>query len=198
MIVLLNIPPHVRLVAVTKGRNVQEIETLIHQGYLWFGENRLQEIEEKWPKLLKTYPTVKLQFIGNLQRHAIPRTLNLCHSILSVDRISVLDKIAQHLCKDKDMEILIQVNLSGEKQKGGCTEEELPTLLSHAKLHNLQIHGLMTMPPLGTDPRQIFKKLKELTDVYHLKDVSMGMSDDYKIAIEEGATQVRIGRALFS
>ena len=196
-LVPLNIPSHVRIVAVTKGRSIQEIEKLIHQGHLWFGENRIQEIEEKWPNLLRTYPKIRLQFIGNLQRHAIPKILNFCHSIISVDRTSVLDKIAKYLPHDKNREILIQVNLSGEKQKGGCAEEELPSLLSYAKKLQLPIHGLMTMPPQNTDPRSLFRKLKELANAYHLKEVSMGMSDDYEIALQEGATQIRIGRALF-
>lgn len=195
---LLTLPPHVRLVAVTKGRSVLEIETLIEQGHTWFGENRIQEILNKWPDLLQKYPHVKLQFIGNLQRHAIPTIIQHCRSIISMDRPSLLDKIAQYLPHDKKFELLIQVNIAGESQKSGCSVEDLPTLLHHAKSKNLTIHGLMTMPPLHGDPRPVFKKLKELAEQYHLKEISMGMSDDYIIAVEEGATQVRIGRALFS
>jgi pyridoxal phosphate enzyme (YggS family) len=183
---------------VTKGRTSADIENLIKQGVNWFGENRVQEIQEKWPELKASYPHVKLQFIGRLQSNKAGVAVHLCDSIISLDRPSLVDAVAQSLAKNpKHMEFLVQVSLAGETQKGGVSPEKLGELLDYCQSKELTINGLMTIPPLEGDPKPIFKKLHQLCAQYHLKEISMGMSDDYEDALREGATQVRIGRALF-
>ena len=187
-----------RLVAITKGRSVHEIEALIRDGHLWFGENRLGEIQEKWLHLKHKYPKAKLQFIGRLQSNKVREIVELCDGIISIDRKSIVEALAKALKEHpKDIELLIQVNVSGEEQKGGVTIAEFPDLLHDALLKGLKIKGLMTMPPQSVDPTPYFEKLRDIAYAYGLPELSMGMSDDYKIAMTCGATQVRIGRALF-
>lgn len=192
------LPPYVRLVAVTKGRTADEIESLIKQGASWFGENRIQEIKQKWPALKARYPHLKLQFIGRLQSNKAVEAIALCDGIVSIDRVSLVDALAEALSKNpKPIELLIQVSLAGETQKGGVAPEKLSELLNYCKTKGLTINGLMTIPPANENPRPFFKQLHQLCEHHKLKECSMGMSEDYEIALEEGATQVRIGRVLF-
>lgn len=194
----LPVPSYVRLVAVTKGRPVSDIEFLIQKGQLWFGENRLQEIQEKWPILREKYPHVKLQFIGQLQSNKAALALFLCDSIIGIDRPSLVNALATALLKNpKNVEFLVQVNLAKESQKGGVAPGDLDDFLEFCSKRGISVAGLMTLPPVDADPRPYFKNLKELCLSYSFVECSMGMSDDYAIAIEKGATQVRIGRKLF-
>ena len=199
----MGVPSSVCVVAVTKGRSFYEVEDLLKKGHRLFGENKIQEIERKWPVLLQTYPEAQLQFIGRLQRNKVDVALSFCHSIASIDRLSLVEKIAQ---KQESMphtsirtkEFLIQVKFGNELQKGGVSPGGLKALLDACReAKNIPIHGLMTIPPAHRDPRPFFKELRALCDLYKLSVCSMGMSDDYKIAIEEGATHVRLGRCLF-
>jgi pyridoxal phosphate enzyme (YggS family) len=193
---LIQIPPSVRLVAVTKGRSTSDIEALIQEGYTWFGENRLGEITKKWPPLKAQYPHIKLQFIGHLQSNKAEEIVRLCDSIVSLDRPSVIRAVAK-VCQKHPKEFLIQVNCGRELQKGGVIEEDLDALLNLCHEEGLSIAGLMTIPPVDKDPTPYFKQLKALCTRHNLPECSMGMSDDYTLAIDLGATQVRIGRALF-
>lgn len=193
------IPEGVRLIAVTKGRTPEEIETLIATGQVWFGENRLNEIQKKWPALLQKYPYIKLQFIGRLQSNKVSEVIKYCNSLISIDRKSVVDAVSSELSKNpKNIELLIQVNISGEIQKGGVSLEEFPKLLEYVQEKGLKIAGLMTMPPEGVDPAPYFRQLQQLAKQYELPELSMGMSSDYQVALQYGATQVRIGRSLFA
>ncbi|MBX9976778.1 MAG: YggS family pyridoxal phosphate-dependent enzyme [Alphaproteobacteria bacterium] len=196
---LFHVNPFVRLVAVTKGRSAHDIETLISEGCVWFGENRLNEITEKWPPLKEKYPHIKLQFIGHIQSNKAENIVKLCDSIVSLDRPSIIHNIAKaHQKYSKPMEFLIQVNCGREPQKGGVLEENLHSLLDLCMACALPITGLMTIPPADQDPTPYFKQLKALCIRHKLFECSMGMSNDYSLAIDLGATQVRIGRALFS
>ncbi len=198
MIVIPSLPSSVRLVAVTKGRSVAEIEDLIAEGVIWFGENRLNEIQTKWPFLKEKYPHVRLQFIGQLQSNKVARILKHCDSLLSIDRKSLLEAIATAQKNDtSSKEYLIQVNLAKEPQKGGVIPENLKELIVCARSHTLPIQGLSAIPPLRQDPTPYFTQLKALCTLYNLKECSMGMSDDFDTAIALGATQVRLGRRLF-
>lgn len=197
-----SIPSNVCVIAVTKGQTIETIEPLLKQGHRWFGENKAQEIDRKWPTLSITYPDIHLQFIGRLQRNKVHTVLSLCHSIASIDRISLVHEIVkqrQFMSPEsiKAREFLIQINFGNESQKGGFPPEDLHILLKECEQYNLPIHGLMTIPPSTTDPRPFFKKLRSLCTFYHLPICNMGMSDDYDIAMEEGATHIRLGRSLF-
>ncbi len=195
----LSIPSPIRLVAVTKGRTVEDIERLIQKGCTWFGENRIQEIQRKWPLLKKQYPHVKLQFIGQLQTNKALDAMELCDSLISIDRPQLVETLSRILdSSPKNIELLIQINLAREPQKGGVSVEDLPSLLQLCHRKNLSIAGLMTIPPAGIDPTPYLTQLAQLCTSHNLKECSMGMSEDYALAISLGATQVRIGRALFT
>jgi len=194
-----SLPDYVRLVAVTKERSTLEIEPLIQQGITWFGENRIQEIQEKWPSLKAKYPHIKLQFVGRLQSNKAQEAIDLCDSIISVDRPSLVDALCSALLKNpKPMEFLAQVNLGSEAQKGGVAPEKLDEFLNYCHHKGLLIQGLMTIPPIDQNPQPFFHKLRQLCDEHKLTECSMGMSDDYEIALKERATQVRIGRFLWA
>ena len=175
-------PEEVRLVAVTKGRSVEEIrEKVLAYGTFPLGESRVQEALKKMDLLHAEW-----HLVGHLQRNKAkfaPR-FALVHSLDSL-------RLA---------EALVEVNLGREPQKHGVLEEELPELLPRLReMPHLEVLGLMTVPPIGPEAvvRPIFRRLSELADRYGLPERSMGMSDDYEWAVEEGATLVRVGRALF-
>ncbi len=189
-----------RLIAVTKNRSVKEIKTILAKGVTEIGENRVQEAQTKFPEL----PTgVTKHFIGRLQTNKVRDAVKLFEMIQSVDSLRLAQTIERECAKlGKTMPVLIQVNTSGEAQKGGCAPEEAPELVRAAKeLPHLRIEGLMTVAVESEDKekvRQCFRVLKALFDgIGGLKWLSMGMSGDYEIALEEGANMLRIGRKLF-
>lgn len=197
----------VTIVAVTKNRSLPEIQEIIAGGITDIGENRLQEAKEKLPQLPKS---IIKHFIGHLQTNKVAEVIRLFDVIQSVDRLKLAQKIDREAEKlDKKMPILIQVNTSGESQKSGCVPEEAESLIREAaKLKHLQIQGLMTIAIHSDDKEKVracFRKLKSLFEQIQQKKIpnvqmqtlSMGMSEDYPLAIEEGANMVRIGRKLF-
>lgn len=190
-------PSEVTLVAVTKGVTPKEIEAAFAAGVRHFGENRVQEAAEKIPRL-SSLPIV-WHMVGHLQSNKVNVVLRLFDIIQSVDSVKLgqaLSQRAQGL-----LPILLEVNLSGEASKFGFPPEELPAALSTiAPLPNLEVRGLMAVAPISPDPerlRPLFRRLRETGDALGLKELSMGMSDDFEVAVEEGATMVRIGRAIF-
>lgn len=188
-----------KLVVVTKNRSVKEIEKAISKGITCIGENRIQEAKEKFAKL--TIPVEK-HFIGHLQTNKVKQAIELFDWIESVDSIRLAQKINIEAEKqEKCIPILLQVNIAEDPNKYGFTEQELPEILKtlHA-LPYLDIRGLMTIVPYEEDPektRPHFQKMKQLQKALNLSELSMGMSNDYEIAIQEGATIVRIGSAIF-
>jgi len=185
------------LVAVTKGRSIDEIMRLYEKGIRDFGENRVQEALVKIEALPKD---IRWHFIGKLQKNKVSKVIGKFHLIHSVDTCELAYSISRG-AKEQITSILLQVNTSGEESKSGLSAEEweaeIPAL---KKLPNLAIKGLMTMAPLTDDVsviRHCFAALRKLRDKWGLKELSMGMSQDYKIALEEGATMVRIGRKLY-
>ncbi len=192
------------LVAVSKTKSIDEIMAAYNEGARVFGENRVQEIEEKF----SARPLdMSLYLIGRLQRNKVKKAVKLVDRIESVDSISLLEKINSEAEKiDKRMDILFEVNSSGEENKGGFRnkEELLSAVLYAKKLKNVRLLGLMTVGPLGADRDKnilAFRYTKSLFDeinnIYQMSVLSMGMSGDWKEAIEEGSTEVRIGRAIF-
>jgi len=192
-------PADITLVAVSKAVGLQEILTLKSLGLTHFAENR---IEAAQAKITEAGEGITWHFIGNLQRRKVRDTVALFNTIDAVDRISLAQAI-QDRCEElgKDMPILIEVNVSGEKAKHGFAPADLPEALAQMrKMPRLQVRGLLTMAPLGADEatlRKVFGGLRTLAEEHNLPELSMGMSDDFEIAIEEGATQIRIGGALF-
>ena len=193
-------PGDVTLVAVTKTVSAEVARALAQAGALDLGENRVQELENK-AEALRGLP-VRWHMIGHLQRNKVRKVLPIAQLIHSVDSLRLAQEIAEQAGKlGLKARILIEMNVSGEASKFGIPPADLPALLGEfARLEHLVVEGLMTMPPIAEDPetsRPYFKKMRELRDAHGLKHLSMGMSQDYAVAAEEGATLVRVGTALF-
>lgn len=200
-------PEEVTIIAVTKGVEVGHIEQALELGIQDIGENRVQEAEAKLP-LLK-HPC-RRHLIGTLQRNKVPKALEHFDLIHSVDRIALIQRIAQRAGEQRIVDILLQVNVSGESSKSGVSPDELePLAEAAAQFANVRVVGLMTMAPFSEDPqlaRPTFTGLRKLgakLDGFGFPNVScdvlsMGMSGDFEVAIEEGATHVRIGSAIFA
>lgn len=190
------LPDTVTIITVTKTQPYSTIEAAFEAGLTHFGENRVQEAQEKINKLSHIDPTWHL--IGHLQTNKVKLAIQLFDIIHSVDSIRLAEVISRQT--EKEIKILLQVNVIGEETKGGFSTAELPQALKYIdKLANLKVEGLMTIAPWVTNAqevRPIFKCLRELRDDLALKHLSMGMTNDYEVAIEEGATMIRIGRAI--
>jgi len=205
-------PEEVAIIAVTKTRDVAEISEALGAGALDLGENYVQEMVRKYEKLAsKALPQQpQWHFIGHLQRNKIKYIVHFCHLIHSVDSVRLiaeLDKRAGQ--KQRKQPVLLQLDIAQEETKFGAPEEELPELVEAAvDSQNLDWQGLMCMAPFSDNPedaRPYYARLRELRDRLsdegvggeHLRHLSMGMTSDYKVAIEEGATLVRVGQAIF-
>lgn len=188
----------VQLIAVTKGRSVEEIEALIAAGQRDFGESRVQEALSKWPALLAHYPEVRLHCIGRLQSNKSADAVKLFDVIHSIDRLSLLDALAKEGDKSERLpQVYIQVNIGEEEQKGGCAIDEIGEIVAAVRASPVPLAGLMCIPPLGPEPAPYFALLQKLARRHDVIGLSMGMSADYKEAVMLGATAVRVGTALF-
>lgn len=194
----------IKLIAVTKTVGIEEVRQAAELGITDFGENRVQDAEEK----VKTMPSLNWHFIGHLQSNKARDVLPHYSLIHSLDRLS-LAKALQRCAENDEIEVdvLIQVNVSGEASKFGLAPGNLPGFIEQlAGYDRIKVKGLMTMAPFVDDPeeaRPCFSKLRQLRDAnaktgLELTELSMGMTNDYVVAVEEGATMVRIGSALFS
>jgi len=191
-------PKNVQLVAVSKGRPVEDIEALIAAGQRNFGENRVQEALAKWQPLLAKYPDVRLHEIGQLQSNKATEAAKLFDVIHSVDRPSLLDALVKAAVKvGRSPEVYVQVNIGEEEQKGGCSIAEVGDLIDLVRASPLPLAGLMAIPPLGPEPAPFFALLAKIARRHDVTGLSIGMSGDFKEAIMLGATSVRIGTALF-
>ncbi|NBZ97482.1 MAG: YggS family pyridoxal phosphate-dependent enzyme [Proteobacteria bacterium] len=187
------------LIVVTKNQDFSKINYLINDGHKDFGENRMQETRQKWEVFLKNNSKVNLHFIGKLQSNKIKEIGNLFNFIHSLDNIKNAELLAAEEIRSlKKIKYFIQVNLAKEPQKSGIKEEDLGNFIYLCKKNNLNIIGLMCIPPLMGDPTLLFKRLKNLAEHYSLSELSMGMSNDYVKAIQNGATYVRVGSAIFN
>jgi pyridoxal phosphate enzyme (YggS family) len=200
-------PNEITLVAVTKTVERPAVDHAYALGLRHFGENRVQAAQVKFAEPLPG--DAVLHLIGHLQTNKAQPAVRLFHMIESVDRRSLIDAL-QHRAEvaQRLIDILIQVNIAGEIQKSGCPPEEATALVAHTlEQPNLRLRGLMTIAPLlnyAEDTRPVFQGLRLLRDrlweefpTADLQHLSMGMTNDFEIAIQEGATIVRIGRALF-
>lgn len=188
----------VTLIAVSKTHPAEAIEPLLQQGQRVFGENRVQEAQEKWPELRARYPDVELHLIGQLQSNKADEAVALFDCIHSLDRMSLLKALAKAMDKaGRRVPCFLQVNVGEEEQKGGCSLAELPELLAAARDADIPIAGLMCIPPFDIEPAPFFALLAKLATDHGLTGLSMGMSGDYETAIMLGATHIRVGTALF-
>ncbi len=192
-------PEEIKLIVVTKGRSIEQIEAAIKQGCTELGENRIDELAEKAEKLKGR--KIVWHFIGHLQGNKAKKAVELSDCIHSVDSLKLLGKI-ENAAKEfgKRQKIFIEVNISGEGSKFGIKPGELENFLREAKkFQSVEILGLMTMAPLAEaeKARPVFRKLKELAGKFGLRELSMGMTNDFEVAVEEGATFVRVGSAVF-
>ena len=198
---------NVTLVAVTKYQTLEAMNQMIALGIADVGESRVQDLLLKLPEIS---PERRIHFIGHLQRNKVKDIIEVVHLIHSVDSLRLAKEINRQAKRvGRVIDILIQVNIAKEEAKYGFEEQDLESVLSQvAQMENLRVQGLMMMAPLEDDPedaRCYFRKLKELFDYYanlnynnvYMKYLSMGMTNDYKIALEEGSNMIRIGTALF-
>ncbi len=191
-----------KLMIVSKNQSIEKIIECIKAGAGLFGENRAQEMIEKWSEIVGTYCNTSLHFIGHLQTNKVKDVCPLVDAIQSVDSLNLAHKIDQECQKlNKIMPIFLEVNITEEDQKYGFHSEEVEGALVKIKeLKNIQVIGLMCLARFGageTEIRDTFKKCKTLADQFNLPELSMGMTDDYQIALEEGSTLVRLGRKIF-
>lgn len=184
----------VRLVAVSKGIATEPIVEALDAGLSDFGESRAQELLAKAhdPALGARAPA--WHFVGRIQRNKVAGLAPVVTLWQSVDRVEVGEAIAR---RAPGARILVEVNVSADPAKGGCPPDEAPALVESLGGAGLVVEGLMTVPALGPDPRPAFAALREIAGRLGLAELSMGMSDDFEVAVEEGSTMIRVGRALF-
>jgi pyridoxal phosphate enzyme (YggS family) len=191
-------PEEVALVAVSKTHGADAIRALIEAGQREFGENRVQEAQEKWPQLKAGAPDVRLHLIGRLQSNKAADAVALFDAIHSVDRPSLVAALVEAMAKlGRRPDCLIQVNIGDEPQKGGCAVAELPAFVETSRAADLPLVGLMCIPPADVEPAPYFALLARLARRHGLASLSMGMSADFETAVAVGATHVRVGTALF-
>jgi pyridoxal phosphate enzyme (YggS family) len=191
--------PNTKLIAVSKGQSMDKIKFLIDSGHLDFGENKVQEALLKWTDTLNNNKNINLHLIGGLQSNKAKDAFKIFNYIHSLDS-EKLARIFSDLEKKelKKIKYFIQVNIGDEPQKNGIKLSLVSDFARYClKDLNLNILGLMCIPPVNVSPESFFKKLKKLNEDSSLKDLSMGMSDDFAIAIKLGSTHVRVGTSIF-
>ena len=200
-------PNDVRLVAVTKGVSAAAIQQAADLGVEEVGENRVQEAREKWDQI---DGRIRWHFVGHLQSNKVKYLVDKCVLIHSLDRISLARELSKRMARlERKMDCLVQVNVSGEETKQGLDPSEAAAFIDRVrKLPGIRVVGLMTMPPYHENPemsRPFFNRLRKLAEEIRgcdwpevsMRELSMGMSGDYTVAISEGATLVRVGSAIF-
>ncbi|MPS67676.1 MULTISPECIES: YggS family pyridoxal phosphate-dependent enzyme [Novosphingobium] len=191
-------PASIELVAISKTHPAEAIAPLIAQGQRVFGENRVQEAEAKWPALREAHPDLRLHLVGQLQSNKAEDALALFDCIHSVDRPSLVSALGKAMDKaGRQVPCFVQVNIGAEEQKGGCAIAEVPALLAAAREAQIPVAGLMCVPPFGIEAAPFFALLAKIAADNGVSQLSMGMSDDFEVAVMLGATHVRVGSALF-
>jgi len=191
---------NVKLIVVTKNQDINKINLIISKEHEHFGENRVQEASLKWRNLISTNPKLKLHLIGKLQSNKAKDAFEIFDYIHTLDN----EKLGQIFSKlegnsKKKIKYFIQVNIGNEPQKNGITVDKVDQFTKYCiKDLKLNIIGLMCIPPVDGDSNQYFKNLADLAKANNLKELSMGMSNDYECAIKNGATFIRVGSKIFS
>ena len=188
----------IRLIAVSKTHDADAIRPLLHAGQRVFGENRVQEAESKWPALRDEFSGLELHLVGQLQSNKATEAVALFDVIHSLDRPSLLTALAKAMdAADRRIPCFIQVNIGAEDQKGGCAIADTPALIAAARVADVPLLGLMCVPPADIEAAPFFALLAKIAQEEGLDRLSMGMSSDYETAIMLGATDIRVGTALF-
>jgi len=187
-----------KVIAVSKTFKIEKILPLIEYGHLDYGENKVQEAIDKWSEIKLKKKNIKLHLIGKLQTNKVKHAIKIFDYIHSVDSKKLAKKIADEQYKqNKDLKLFIQVNIGDEEQKSGIKVEQVEDLITFSKELNLNIIGLMCIPPVNEEPDKYFKEIKILNKKFHLQEISMGMSSDYLKAVENCSTYLRIGSSIF-
>ena len=188
----------ITIVAVSKTFNLDKVLPLIEYGHLHYGENKVQEALDKWTEIKEKKPEIKLHLVGRLQTNKVKFALKIFDFIHSVDSEKLAKKIAdEQLKQNKKVKIFLQVNIGNENQKSGVDKNDLGNLLLYCKNLELDVIGLMCLPPANIDPVPFFKELNEMNQNLSLPELSMGMSSDYSKAIENFSTFIRVGSSIF-
>ncbi len=190
---------NVKLVAVTKTFQINHILPVINEGHVDFGENKVQEALEKWTSIKQDFPKIKLHLIGKLQTNKVKFVLPLFDYIHSLDSLKLAGKISeQQTIKNFKPKLFIQVNIGNEPQKSGIEIDSVENFYKKCvEDFKLNIVGLMCIPPFDKDSKPYFTKMRELSNNLNLRDISMGMSNDYMEAINQGSTFIRVGSKIF-
>jgi pyridoxal phosphate enzyme (YggS family) len=197
---IINIKKDTNLLVVTKNQNFDKIKELINVGHCDFAENKVQEASEKWSEVLKTNKNIHLHLIGKLQSNKVKDAFSLFNFIHTLDNEKLANKFHEiEKNSHKKIKFFIQVNIGNEDQKNGIKIDLLKDFVNLCKYDlKLDVIGLMCIPPKDLDPEIFFNKMRTLSLENNLKELSMGMSSDYKLAIKYGSTFVRIGSSIFN
>ena len=187
-----------KIIAISKTFKINNILPLIEHGHRDFGENKVQEALEKWTELKNKNKKIKLHMVGKLQTNKVKFVLPLFDFIHSLDSLKLAKKISEEQKKHKNKpKIFIQINIGNEPQKSGIDKIKLAEFYNECINLDLDIVGTMCLPPIDNDPDTYFLEMKEITKILNLKEISMGMSEDYLKAIEHSSTYLRIGSKIF-
>ena len=187
-----------KIIAVSKTFSMNKILPLVDYGHTDFGENKVQEALEKWTEIKKTNTKIKLHMIGKLQTNKVKFAVQLFDYIHSVDSEKLAKKIADEQQKiNKNINIFLQVNIGSEIQKSGIDKNELNSLVYYCKELNLNLLGLMCIPPSHLEPDSFFEEMKILNQNLGLSELSMGMSSDFLKAVKHLSTYIRVGSSIF-
>ena len=187
-----------KIIAISKTFKIDHIMPLIEHGHCDFGENKVQEAIEKWTQLKNINKNIKLHMVGKLQTNKVKFALPLFDFIHSLDNLKLAKKISEVQKKyENKPKIFIQINIGNELQKSGINKNELSDFYDECIKLNLDIVGTMCLPPIDNDPSIYFSEMNKITNFLNLRDISMGMSDDYLRAIEHSSTYLRIGSKIF-
>ncbi|MGA2286277.1 MAG: YggS family pyridoxal phosphate-dependent enzyme [Dehalococcoidia bacterium] len=192
-------PADVTVVSVSKGFPVDAVVAAWEAGLRDVGENRVQEAAAKLPAAIARGAAFRRHLVGHLQTNKVKTALDLFDIIQSVDSLRLAEAISRTAAKP--VSVLLEVNVAGEASKYGLKPDDVPQTLERIRsLPNIDVVGLMTVAPAASDAEQVrpaFRRLREMAETLGLAELSMGMSDDFEVAVEEGATMIRIGRAIF-
>ncbi len=192
----INLKP--KVIAVSKTFKLEKIIPLIEYGHLDYGENKVQEAIDKWTDIKLKNKNIKLHLIGKLQTNKVKHAIKIFDYIHSVDSMKLARKIADEQHKqNKNVKLFIQLNIGDEEQKSGVNVDQIDDLITFSKKLNLNIVGLMCIPPVNKEPDKYFKEIKDLNNKFNLPEISMGMSSDYLKAVENSSTYLRIGSSIF-
>ena len=192
-------PDEVNIIAVSKTFPINDVFPLINHGHTHFGENKIQEAMEKWTDIKNDFPHIQLHMIGKLQSNKVKYAVSLFDYIHSVDNLKLAEKISKEQTKQKKkIKIFIQINIGDEHQKSGIHVDDIENFYKACtdKL-GLNVIGLMCLPPENREVLPYFLKINDLNDKFALGDLSIGMSNDYLVALKCNATFIRIGSKIF-